>query len=65
MGQAALCYKYKIPSRYRGGYNLLSPQEQQDADAAALEVINIWMDRNGYPHHSVDEIKSKTEVDLY
>lgn len=65
MGQAALCFKYKIPARYRGGYNLLTEQEKQKADNAALSVINIWMDRNGYPRHSTEEIKSKTEVDLY
>lgn len=65
MGQASLCYKYGIPARYRGCYNLLSRDQQTAADSAALEIINVWMDRNGYPPHSADEIKSKTEVDLY
>jgi hypothetical protein len=65
MGQSALCYKYRIPARYRGGYNLLTEQEQQSADQAALDVINAWMERNSYPAHSAIEIKSKTEVDLY
>lgn len=65
MGQSALCYKYGIPAKYRGGYNLLTEQEQQDADNAALEIINVWMGRNGYPPHTTDQIKSKTEVDLY
>jgi len=65
MGQSALCYKYKIPAKYRGGYNLLTEDEQQRADDAALEIINVWMSRNGYPHYTKDAIKSKTEVDLY
>ncbi len=66
MGQAALCYKYKIPSVYRGGYNLLTPEQQQLADLAALEVINEWLESNGYnERHDLKSIKSKTEVDLY
>lgn len=66
MGQASLCYKYKIPSRYRGGYNLLNSLEQMAADQAALEVINEWLALKGYnERHDLESIKSKTEVDLY
>lgn len=66
MGQASLCYKYKIPSRYRGGYNLLSPVEQMAADQAALDCINEWLALKGYnERHDLESIKSKTEVDLY
>lgn len=65
MGQSALCYKYHIPARYRGGYNLLSKDEQQAADEAALEVINLWMESKGYDLQTPETIKSKTEADLY
>ena len=66
MGQAALCYKYGIPARYRGGYHLLSDSEKMAADNAAVEVINEWMDLQGIPEHfNLETIKSKTEVDLY
>ena len=65
MGQAALCYKYKIPARYRGGYNLLTKDQQQAADTAALECINLWMEANGGILHTLDTIKSRTEADLY
>lgn len=65
MGQAALCYKYSIPSKYRGGYNLLTDIEKQNADNAALEIINVWMDKMGYPHYTPETIKSKTEANLY
>lgn len=65
MGQSALCYKYGIPAKYRGGYNLLSDEEKYLADEAALEHINLWMDKMGYPHYDHETIKSKTEVDLY
>jgi hypothetical protein len=65
MGQAALCYKYKIPARYRGGYNLLTVEEQQAADEAALEYINIWMESKGYDLQTPETIKSRSEVNLY
>lgn len=49
MGQAALAYKYNIPAQFRGGYNLLTKQQQAEADSVALKYINIWMERQGYP----------------
>lgn len=66
MGQSALCYKYQIPARYRGGYNLLTKEAQIDADQAALEVINEWLAIKQYDErHDLQSIKSKTEMDLY
>lgn len=47
LGQAALCYKYKIPSEFRGGYGLLTEDQQLAADEAALRALNKWMERNG------------------
>lgn len=65
MGQAALCYKFKCPSKYRGGYHLLTQEEQKAADEAALEIINIWMERNGHTAYTMKTIQSRTEADLY
>jgi len=65
MGQASLCYKHQIPARYRGGYHLLSEDEQRLADEAALEIINEWMVKENYPLMSLEEVAPKTEVDLY
>ncbi len=65
MGQSALCYKYGIPARYRGGYNLLSKEQQHNADEAALDIINLWMESKGYEKQTAETIKSKTEADLY
>ncbi len=65
MGQAALAYKHRVPARFRGGYRLLSEGQQQAADEAALEIINIWMGRNGYEKQTKESIESKSEVDLY
>lgn len=66
MGQSSLTYKHKIPSRYRGGYHLLSEQDRLNADNAALMVINEWLELKGYDErHNLQTIQSKTEVDLY
>lgn len=66
MGQASLCYKYRIPARYRGGYNLLTEDEQRNADEAALEIINEWVLLKGFDEtFTLKSIESKTEVDLY
>lgn len=66
MGQASLAYKYHIPSRFRGGYNLLTEDEKIAADNAALEVINEWLASKFYDErYNLESIKSKTEVDLY
>lgn len=65
MGQAALCYKYKIPSKYRGGYHLLSDSQKLAADKTALVAINEWMKLNKHPRLTLEEVLSKTEVDLY
>ena len=53
------------PARYRGGYNLLTKEQQQAADAAALELINEWMVLKGYQQYDQETIKSKTEANLY
>ncbi len=65
MGQASLTYKHGIPARYRGGYNLLTDDQKFKADTAAFEVINKWMMARGCKKMHIDEIKSKTEMNLY
>ena len=65
LGQAALAYKHGIPSRYRGGYNLLTEDQQEAADRKALEYLNRWMHNNGHPELSWDDVQSKTEANLY
>lgn len=60
MGQAALAYKFKIPAQFRGGYNLLSKEQQAAADAEALKWINIWMEQQGYPPLEPDIAEAAT-----
>lgn len=49
LGQASCALVYRVPSSVSmGGYNLLSPQEQKDADALAQKYLDIWME--AYEH---------------
>ena len=65
LGQAALCYHLGIPSRFRGGYNLLNPEQQKAADEKALEYLNKWLDMRGEKPLSNEEAESKTQMNLY
>lgn len=55
LGQAALCYSRGIPSDFRGGWQLLTEQEQEKANAIALEYLNLWLVNNGLPAASMEE----------
>lgn len=66
LGQAAVCIYSGLPSKYRGGYNLLDDKQKQNADLSALKYLNIWMIGRGYPVlRNLQEAGSKTQVDLY
>ena len=65
LGQAALAYKYGIPSRFRGGFNLLNEEQQQAANEKALEYLNKWRAKYDEPPLTMDQVKSRTEADLY
>lgn len=65
LGQASLCITYGIPSRYRGGFNRLSEQEQAHANEVALKYLNKWLEARGEKALTIEEAQSKTEADLY
>lgn len=65
MGQSAVCIYAAIPAKFRGGYNLLTPEQQRSADEAALVYMNKWFTANGYPELSWDDAQSRTEANLY
>jgi len=65
LGQASLAYKFRIPSRYRGGFNLLSEEQQEAADRKAFEYLNKWMASQGYDLLTWEEAQSRTEANLY
>jgi len=65
IGQSSVCIAYGIPAKYRGGYHLLTENEQLEADKVALEIINYWMSLHGYDNFTLATIKSRTEANLY
>ena len=66
LGQAAACYAIKIPAVYRGGFFLLSEEEQAAANDVALQYLNTWLERNGRAKVTMEEAyASEKQVDLY
>ncbi len=43
LGQAAACYAMGIPSEFRSGFFLLTPEEQEAANQVALKYLNLWL----------------------
>lgn len=46
LGQVSLARKFKIPSKYCGGFNLLSNDQQNAANEMALKYLNKWLKLN-------------------
>ena len=66
LGQAALCYAKGIPSCFRGGWNLLSKEDQDKANNIAFEYLNKWLKNNGYNEISFEEaISIGRQVEIY
>lgn len=65
LGQAALCIERGIPSCFRGGFNLLSKEQQDAANNSALMALNTWLQKRGEPMVSLDEAGVRAKVNLY
>lgn len=65
LGQSAMCIETGVPAQFRGGYNLLTEDQKKAADAAALEVLNLWMKNNGEQELDFESAQSKTIANLY
>lgn len=65
LGQASLSIETSIPSRFCGGYNLLSDEQKAAADAKALEYLNKWMRANDKGLLTWDDAQSKSASNLY
>ena len=65
LGQAAMCINTGIPAQFRGGYNLLTEEQKNHADQAALEVLNFWLATNGEQELDLESVQSKTQANLY
>jgi len=65
LGQAALCVARGIPSCFRGGFNLLTDEEQVRANASALKFLNRWLVKHDEPEVTLEGAGIKNKVDLY
>ncbi len=65
LGQAAVCIHCRIPQGFRGGFNLLSKEEQRAANEAALRWLNIWLVRRGESEVTMEQAGITAEVNLY
>lgn len=65
LGQAALCLAKNIPSCYRGGFNLLTEQEQIEANNMALRYLNKWLNKRGEPAVTMESAGVNALVNLY
>jgi len=65
LGQAAMCVATGVPSQFRGGYNLLTPDEQVAADALALQYLNAWLSAHAAETLTLETAASKTVANLY
>jgi hypothetical protein len=65
LGQAAACYDMGIPAEFRGGYSLLTEQQQLAADEVALEYLNKWLAANGMDVLTMEQANPNRQSDIY
>lgn len=66
IGQAAMCYETGVPSKYCSGFNLLTDDQQHEANLVALDVLNKWLSDNGRDKVSLDEaLSAGRQVEIY
>lgn len=65
LGQASVAQALRIPSCCRGGFNMLTEDQQRAADDLALRYLNRWLSARGEPEVSRELALSRTEAELY
>jgi len=65
LGQAAMCYATGIPATFRGGFYLLSDEQQHEANKTALIYLNRWLREHNMKELSLEDAMSGKQVDLY
>lgn len=65
LGQASLCISKGIPAEFRGGYSLLTEDQQLAADQAALRALNRWMVANGRVELTMEEANPNRQAEIY
>jgi AraC-like DNA-binding protein len=66
LGQASLCYAKGIPACFRGGFHLLSEQQQEKANRTAHEYLNKWLKTHGFKEATFeDALTVDRQVNIY
>ena len=65
LGQASMCIESGIPSRFCGGYNMLTEEQKEAADRKAHEYLNKWLEKNGRETLTWEDAQSKTKANIY
>jgi len=65
LGQAAMCAATGVPSEFRGGYQLLTGEQQAGADALALEYLNKWLSATGREVVTMADANPGRQSDIY
>jgi hypothetical protein len=65
LGQSSLCISEGIPAIYRGGFNMLTEDQQLAANLMALKYLNVWLSSRGEETLTLEQAASKTQAELY
>jgi len=66
IGQAAMCYATGVPSKFCSGFNLLTEDQQREANLVALDVLNDWLIQNSRETIEMEEALSiGRQVEIY
>jgi hypothetical protein len=65
LGQASIAYSQQIPAVCRGGFGLLTKEQQDAANMLALRYLNAWLLANGRSEVSLEGALGRTEAELY
>lgn len=65
LGQASAAQAIGMPSGCRGGFHELTPEQQANADALALEYLNKWLVANRREAVTMKVARGRTEAELY
>ena len=65
LGQASACYAIGIPAVYRGGFYLLTAEQQEAANSCALAALNKWLKANDRQAVDMDTAAPDREMEIY
>lgn len=65
LGQASMCIETRVPEGFRGGFNKLSPAEQDRANKLALKYLNKWLTARDEPETDLEGAGVAALVNLY